>query len=625
MDEQTSILIADDDEGTCRSLAQIFRRKGYDTETVGTGREAIEQVRGRSYNLALVDIKLPDMQGIDVLASLKEVCPDIVVVMVTAYASLETAVSALIRGASAYLIKPLNVDEVLVTVGDTIEKQHLAIENKRLYEEARRELAERERAEETVRSERDNLIRILEGMGDGVCIVGQGCSVEYVNPALETEYGPPDGHKCYQYLHAGEMACPWCPSPDRFGSKVTRWEWHSTVSPKIYDLVDTPLKNPDGSISELMIFRDITEHKQVEELFRTLSFRSPVGVYIVQDGEFRYVNPQLQRFMGYSEEELLGTDPLSYVHSADRDVVRESATRMLAGELVQPYEYRIVNKAGATGWVMETVTAIQYRGRLATLGNHMDVTAHKHLEKKMVEYEELDRLKTNLLSTVSHELRTPLAIIKGYSTMLLDYDCRLQEDEKHQHLRSIDRATDRLTELVDHLLDMSRMDAGLMKLDRAPTSISKVIREAVAEARLTAPGSRIVSRVRDRLPRINIDARRIRQVVDNLIDNAVKYSGDESSVVMEAQRVDRELRISVADQGIGIPAEDIDKVFNRMYRAEQRLTYGSGGLGLGLSVCKGMVEAHGGKIWVESQVGEGSTFYFTLPLTNEAEEEHGRR
>ncbi len=237
----------------------------------------------------------------------------------------------------------------------------------------------------------------------------------------------------------------------------------------------------------------------------------------------------------------------------------------------------------------------------------------QQLERKVVEYEELDRLKSDLLSTVSHELRTPLAAIKGYTTMLLDYDRRLRCEEKQEHLQSIDRATDRLTELVDHLLDMSQLNAGLLKLEKQPISISKLIREAVAEAKLTAPRHQIVLNMRKGLPRVNIDAKRIRQVLDNLIDNACKYSKEGSSVVVQAHRGGSELHISVADQGIGIPAGDLERVFDWMYRIEKRLPQEEG-LGLGLSISKGLVQAHGGRIWMESEEGKGSKCSFTLPL-----------
>ena len=247
------------------------------------------------------------------------------------------------------------------------------------------------------------------------------------------------------------------------------------------------------------------------------------------------------------------------------------------------------------------------------------VVERRQIETKMVEYEELDRLKSNLLSTVSHELRTPLSIIKGYSTMLVDYDRRLRSAEKRGYLESIDRATDRLTELVDHLLDLSLLDAGMLKLNKQLTSISKLIEEAVAEAKLRAPRHEIVLNLPNRLPMINIDAMRIRQVLDNTIDNAIKYSEEETRVVIEARRVGPEVQVSVADQGIGIPAEDLERVFDRMYRIEQRLSPEVGGVGLGLAICKGLVQQHGGRNWVESEPGKGSTFYFTVPVETAAE------
>ena len=123
-----------------------------------------------------------------------------------------------------------------------------------------------------------------------------------------------------------------------------------------------------------------------------------------------------------------------------------------------------------------------------------------------------------------------------------------------------------------------------------------------------------------------VDARRVRQVVDNLIDNAIKYSEKGTKICVQARRTGAELLLSVTDQGIGIPAEDAERIFDRMYRIEQRLAMEQeiGGAGLGLAICKGLVEAHGGRIWVDSHLGKGSTFYFTLPLDTAIEEQcHG--
>ena len=149
--DPSHILIVDDDEDACTSLSLIFKRRGYETEVAGTGRAALEKARAGFFNLALLDIGLPDMEGIELLAPLREMRPDMVVILVTGYASIETAVRALNEGASAYITKPLNMGEVLEKVEKAIEKQNLVMENRRLYQEVQRELAERKRAEAQLR------------------------------------------------------------------------------------------------------------------------------------------------------------------------------------------------------------------------------------------------------------------------------------------------------------------------------------------------------------------------------------------------------------------------------------------------------------------------------------------
>jgi len=241
----------------------------------------------------------------------------------------------------------------------------------------------------------------------------------------------------------------------------------------------------------------------------------------------------------------------------------------------------------------------------------------KRAEEKARQLEtlkELERLRGQLLANVSHELRTPLATIKGYSTMLLDYDTRLEHDEKLEHLESIDKATDRMTDLIDNLLDISRLEAGLLKLEKTPTSILKLLQEIVADAQVRAPDHRIALELGKRLPMVNINAKRIRQVLDNLIDNSIKYSGEGTELTISARRTGQELLVSVTDQGIGIPSDELPRIFDPMHRIIQRLTPEVKGAGLGLAICKGLVEAHGGRIWMESEEGKGSTCFFTLPL-----------
>ncbi len=239
---------------------------------------------------------------------------------------------------------------------------------------------------------------------------------------------------------------------------------------------------------------------------------------------------------------------------------------------------------------------------------------------------EVERLKNQLLSTVSHELRTPLAGIKGYTTMLLDYDKKLRPAEKREYLRTIDSTADRLAELIEHLLDMSRLDAGLLRLEITPGTVDGIIRDTVAGAQLRAPAYTIKAELKEELPLLRLDARRIRQVLDNLLDNAIKYSSEGTTVVVRAEHKGGEVEISVTDQGRGIPVPELNRVFDRMYRIEQRLSQDPGGLGLGLALCKALVEAHKGRIWLQSGEGKGTTAYFTLPVfTEEAPRDNSQR
>ena len=151
MDKKDSILIVDDDVGTCRTLTLIFGKKGYETETAGTEREAIDKAQGSFFNLVLLDIWLPDTDGMALIPIMKEIHPDIAATMITGRASLDTAVQAMNEGASAYITKPFDMNRVLATVRQALEKQHLAIQNKSLLEEVQQELVQRKKAEEALR------------------------------------------------------------------------------------------------------------------------------------------------------------------------------------------------------------------------------------------------------------------------------------------------------------------------------------------------------------------------------------------------------------------------------------------------------------------------------------------
>ena len=275
------ILIVDDDENICRSLALIFAKKGYETEMAGTGREVLEKARGRFFNLALLDIKLPDMEGIELLAPLKTMYPDIALIIITGYASLETAVRALNEGASAYITKPLNMDEVLATVREALEKQRLVIENRRLIQQAQRELAERKRADEALQESENRFRSIAETASDAIIIFDRQESIFFWNQAAKAIFG---------YLPGEALGKLLTSMISRRFHEVFREEMKRVISAGESDLVGKTMEvtgvRKDGSEFPLelslaiwrtreetfftAIAHDITERKRAEEALKDL-------------------------------------------------------------------------------------------------------------------------------------------------------------------------------------------------------------------------------------------------------------------------------------------------------------------------------------------------------------------
>jgi PAS domain S-box-containing protein len=226
----------------------------------------------------------------------------------------------------------------------------------------------------------------------------------------------------------------------------------------------------------------------------------------------------------------------------------------------------------------------------------------------------LDRLRTELLSNVSHELRTPLASIKGFASTLLRTDTKWNEEEQRDFLKTIDEEADHLNRIIGDILDMSRIDAGALKLNPGFNNIIEILDSVRMRFTHLTIHHNLIVKTPTWLPPIYVDSMRIGQVLSNLIDNAVKYSLEGSDIVIEAQLVGDDIVVSVTDSGIGISPEALSKLFDRFYQVDRVVRGKKGGTGLGLSICRGIIQSHGGKIWVESEVDKGSKFSFSLPV-----------
>ena len=227
-------------------------------------------------------------------------------------------------------------------------------------------------------------------------------------------------------------------------------------------------------------------------------------------------------------------------------------------------------------------------------------------------WRELNHLRSELIANVSHELRTPLGLIRLSSTSLLAEDIEFGPETVQQLLTGIDEETERLEHIVGNLLDLSQVDSGQMQLNRRPTDLAELAREVVTSIAPQASEPRIACHFAGPVV-VHVDRQRLEQVLRNLLSNALKYSPDGGLVLVQGYEDRHQAYLQVTDQGIGIPPEAVERIFERFYRVEDESTQEIGGVGLGLAVCKSIVEAHGGRIWAESDLGVGSTFWVALP------------
>jgi len=254
-----------------------------------------------------------------------------------------------------------------------------------------------------------------------------------------------------------------------------------------------------------------------------------------------------------------------------------------------------------------------------TLG--LDITEQKKSEEEIkiqnAELKRLNRIKSDFLNVTSHELRTPMVAIKGYAQLLSDFSLGEITDKQKKAIDVVLRNTTRLNKLVQDILDVSRLESGTMKFLPEDTDISELTKE-IAETMESSANSKqkkINSIIEDNLPNLIIDPERVKQVLVNLVNNAIKFSPNNSDINIQVKKEVDCVLFEVQDFGRGIPKNKIEKIFDTFYQVDsandRKLMDGAG---LGLAISRGIVVAHGGNIHVESRVNKGSTFKFTLPL-----------
>lgn len=226
---------------------------------------------------------------------------------------------------------------------------------------------------------------------------------------------------------------------------------------------------------------------------------------------------------------------------------------------------------------------------------------------------EAEEMKSTFISVVSHELKTPVALIKGYASTLRREDANWDKETLSDSLAVIEEESDRLDVLISNLLDVSRLQSGQMKLNKSDVRVDLMAARVVNDFGTQTARHTFALDFPADFPVIQADHERLRQVLTNLVSNAIKYSPDGGRIMVSGRFDDESVYVAVTDQGIGVSANDRERIFDRFYRVESALSRRTQGAGLGLYLVKSVVDAHGGRIWVDSEPGKGSTFVFTLP------------
>ena len=346
------------------------------------------------------------------------------------------------------------------------------------------------------------------------------------------------------------------------------------------------------------------ELRQSEERYRTLAEAAQDMIFVAdRDGYIRYVNSFAAGQFGLHPEEIIGKrreelfpPDISELQKRNLQEVFETGKPVYA-EHKTPFPGREL-------WLGTWLAPIRDEAGevTAVLGVSRDITERKRTEQFREEYTHV----------VSHDLRNPLAVIQGHAQHLLRTleKTGLRSPERRS-VEDIIAAARQINVMIQELVDSARLEAGQLRLETQPLGLASFVVDLLERAKGVMDVGRVVVEISPDLPSVNADPYRLERILINLISNGLRYSPPETEVLVHAEKTGYGVTVSVADRGVGIAPEDVPQIFQRFYRA--RGTQGAEGVGLGLYITKMLVEAHGGRIWFESEVGKGSTFYFTLP------------
>ncbi|MHB0960858.1 MAG: response regulator [Pirellulaceae bacterium] len=491
-----------------------------------------------------------------------------------------------------------------------------------------REIADRKRAEEALLASRAEYQSLVESLPlnvfrkdlDGRIVSANqrfcesiGLPLEVIRGQTDLDLFPPENAHKYRNddRHVIETGQVLEDIEENYGSDNQKRYVH---------VLKAPVRDANGQVVGIQgMFWDVTERVQAQEEFDRL-FAVSLDMMCVADinGYFKRVNPAFEKSLGYRAAEMLSSPLVDFVHPEDREATRKAFRQLRHGADLVGFENRCRCKDGSYRWLAWTCPAPQERETLL-YAVARDTTVRKQAElelnKAKAAAESANQAKSDFMANMSHEIRTPLNAIIGMTELVLSGRVRQRQTE---FLKMVFESGEALLEVINDVLDFSKVEAGKLELECEPFRLRDCLGDAM---RTLAHRSRnadleIASDIQPAVPEILIgDAGRLRQVVMNLISNSLKFT-ERGEVILEVRVIAQtdnhvELEFAVRDTGIGIPDSKLSRIFEAFEQVDTTLTRRFGGTGLGLAICRKLTQLMGGRIWVESRLGQGSTFHFT--------------
>lgn len=496
------------------------------------------------------------------------------------------------------------------------------------------DVTERKKAEDALYREHNNLINIFNSMEDGVYIVNQQYDIEYVNPSLIKEFGSFEGRKCYEYFHDRIDVCPWCKNQDVFAGKTVRWEWYSFKNQRTYDLIDTPLRNPDGSISKLEIFRDITEQKRAEQKLKESEVKYRELVELLPDGiseidtkfNLTYANSIALELFGYSQEDFnKGLKVIKMIAPEDLEGAIKNMKRLFKGEIVEPQDYLLIKKDGTKFYGRINYRAIYKEGRIVGYRCVIsDITRRKKAEQKLkaseVKYRDAYNLVSFYKDVFTHDMNNILQNILTSVELLSLFMGNPEKSEKNKEILKILKSqVKRSANLISNVRKLTKLEEA--QIGTQSTEAISVLTKTIEFIKKSVQEKDILIEVEKSFEKVFVQANELLvDIFENILLNAVKYNDNTKvEILIIISKIQKEgikyLKMEFKDNGIGVTDTAKEIIFKGGYKRDKKVR----GMGLGLSLVKKIVESYNGEIWVEDKVpgdySKGSNFVVIIPET----------